>query len=407
MQRVNRDTIEYAGLKAEIDTRRSVLASLVARRSETETSGQLRETQTSNIRVVDPARTPATAALPRKRLNLVVFLTLGIWLGVALAFVLHYVDNTIKTEADIERYAPGLPVLGRVPMFEPLRVVYGQRDGPEQEAQEQGSGKESAGSPDLASHLSPKSSFAEAFKNLRTSLLLASPEQPPRCIHVTSCEPGSGKSTLAINLAIVLTQMGRRVLLLDADLRRPRIHRGLGLSNETGLTNYLSGNADPEQLFQETEIPLLSVITSGPTPPNPSELLESSSLDALLAGLGRSRQFDHVILDSPPTLQVADSLILATRADVTILVVRAGMTSRDSLADSVARLRQGRIQIAGAVFNAVSDRSRYYEHYYRTYGHDAGAPDEGRGERRGIRSRVQLTLSLSSKKGKQGRRNVG
>lgn len=407
VQRVNRDAIQYAGLKAEIDSRRKVLTSLVTRQSETETSGQLRETHTSNIRVVDPAAVPARPALPRKKLNLIVFLALGLSLGVGLAFVLHYVDNTIKTEGDIARYGSGLPLLGRVPLFEPLRVVYGQRARPGEEERNDEPNDPAAASPELASHLAPRSSFAEALKNLRTSLLLASPEQPPRCVLVTSCEPGAGKSTIAINLAIVLTQMGRRVLLIDADLRRPRIHDGLGLSNEIGLTNYLSGNAEPAQLFQELQIPLLSVITSGPTPPNPSELLGSTGLATLLARLGRSREYDHLILDSPPMLQVTDSLILATRADATILVVRAGMTSRESLSQGVARLRQGRAHVAGAVFNAVSERLKPYDYYYRHYGHDDATRDARRNERKGARPRLKVAVTLWSRRGGQKRRNAG
>jgi len=299
-----------------------------------------------------------------------------------------------------------LPLLGRVPLFEPLRVVYGRRQGSAEAPAEHADG-EGAASPDLASHHAPRSSFSEALKNLRTSLLLASPEQPPRCILVTSCEPGAGKSTIAINLATVLTQMGRRVLLIDADLRRPRIHHGLGLSNEIGLTSYLSGNAKPEELFQPTEIPLLVVIPSGPTPPNPSELLGSPALSALLTRLARSQEFDHVILDSPPLLQVTDSLILATRADVTVLVVRAGVTSRESLSESVARLRQGRAQIAGAVFNAVSERSNPYSYYYRQQDRDEGSPRARRGEGGGALSRVQVTLALRSRKARRERRNVG
>ena len=176
-------------------------------------------------------------------------LFLGLTLGMGAAVLLHHVDNTIKTEQDIQRYSPGLAILGHVPLFHPLRVV--GADG--------GNGDTE---PDLASHHDSRSDFAEAFKNLRTSLLLASPDRPPRHIVVTSCEPGDGKSTVALNLAIVLTQMGRRVLLVDADLRRPRIHKVLGADNSVGLSSFLSGNVAPDRLVHATEGPLLDVVTS-------------------------------------------------------------------------------------------------------------------------------------------------
>jgi capsular exopolysaccharide synthesis family protein len=172
---------------------------------------------------------------------------------------------------------------------------------------------------------------------------------------------------VALNLAIVLTQLGRRVLLVDADLRRPRMHKTLQLGNSVGVSSFLSGNATLDELIQESEIPNLRVITSGPIPPNPSELLGSPRLKTLLDRFAVEEQFDHIILDSPPVLSVTDAIILATRIDSTIVVVRSGMTSREGLAQSAARLRQSRVNVTGAVLNAVSEETGYYYGRYGRY----------------------------------------
>jgi capsular exopolysaccharide synthesis family protein len=364
VQRVNRDTIEYASIKAQVDTKRKVLTDLASRRSETETSERLKDTRASNIRIVDPAELPKKPVRPKKLLNLALSLLLGSGLGVGLALFLEYLDNTVKNEQDIERVA-GLAVLGYIPHFQPLRVVAGAEDA---------EARTPTPDVDLSSHHDPRSPFAEAFKNLRTSLLLASPEHPPRTIVVTSCEPQDGKSTVSLNLAIVLTQLGRRVLVVDADLRRPRLHRVLSVGNTAGLSSLLSGNAALEDVLQETMVPNLSFVSSGPIPPNPSELLGSPAWAAFLHRLGHEVAFDHVIVDSPPLASVTDPMILASCVDATVIVVRAGKTARESLAHSTERLRQSRAKVIGAVLNAVTESAEHYYYgryrYDRTYGEE-------------------------------------
>ncbi len=368
VQRVNRDATEVASLKAEIDTRRRFLEDLVGRQSETEVSNRLRDTEASNIRVVDAALTPESPVSPRKRFNLIAAMLLGLAVGVGAAFLADHLDNTVKGEPDLERTAK-LPVFGHVPLFEPLRVVS------DPHAPSVGS-QHPIG---LASWLDPRSAFSEAFRNLRTSLLLASPDQPPRIIVVTSCEPGDGKSTVSVNLAVVLTQLGRRVLLIDADLRRPRLHRIFAVSNNTGLSSLMTGNATFEEVVQDCDIPGLALVSSGPLPPNPSELLQSASLQVMLARLRSGGEFDHVLFDSPPAVQVADSLILAACADATLVVVRSGKTARDSLVAGVARLRQAHVHVSGAVLNAVREQDGYhYAYKYRYY--RTGAETGGAGE---------------------------
>ena len=373
VRRVNRDAIEYAGLKAEIETRRSFLNDLVNRQSETTVSDRLRDTGASNIRVLDRAETPRFPARPRKMLSFIMSTVMGLMLGVGAALLLDHLDNTVKNEQDIERVAD-LPVLGHIPLFRPLRVV----------AEDQKPSESPTHDPvDLGCYSNPRSGFTEAFKNLRTSILMVSPDRPPRHIVVTSCEPGDGKSTLSINLAIVLTELGRKVLFVDADLRRPRSHKMLNIPNTVGLSSYLTGNAGLDALLQDTDVPNLKVITSGPLPPSPSELVGSPSMQAMLDRFSSEGGFDHIILDSPPALQVTDSVILAARADATILVVRAGRTARESLAQGVARLRQARARVAGTVLNAVPEKARYYNYrYYQYYRNENEGEAVGRRRRR-------------------------
>jgi capsular exopolysaccharide synthesis family protein len=298
-----------------------------------------------------------------------------------MAFLLHHLDNSIKSEADI-RQITELPILGHVPAAQPLRLV---RSGVRPADSSKGQ------NPDLASHVDARSSVAESFKGLRTSLLLASPEHPARSILVTSSQPQDGKTLVSLNLAIVLTQLDREVLIVDADLRRPRVHRVLGLDNETGLSSLLSGNASLDGVLRETEIPKLYAIPAGPIPPNPSELLGSPIFAGLLDRLVREGKIDHVIVDSPPLLSVSDSLILASHLEGTILVVKAGQTARESLAEAMARLRQSRVPVIGAVLNAVSEEGhRYY--YGRYYGRDAT-----RGRRLGTRAHA-ANLGVQSRR---------
>ncbi|MCP3979807.1 MAG: polysaccharide biosynthesis tyrosine autokinase [bacterium] len=365
VQRVNRDAIQVASLKAAIDTKRDVLADLIARQSQTETSDALKDTRAGNIRVVDRAETPQVPVRPNRKLNLAFGLLLGTTLGVGLAFMLDHLDNTIKSEKDIARIAK-LPVLGHLPLVPPLAAVDKSRP--------------VSAHVDLASLLDPRSHYAEACRSIRTALLLASPDHPPRSIVVTSCEPSDGKSTTAMNLAIVLTQLGRRVLIIDADLRRPRLHKALGLDNALGLSSLLSGNAADSEVIVETDIPNLSAIPSGPIPPNPSELLDSSRLKQLLVGMQDDGRFDHVLIDSPPLLHVTDTVLVSTHADATIIVVRGGRTRREALAGGARRLRVARTRVAGAVLNAVSTESGHY-YYYGLYRSQLDSGAAGRQEK--------------------------
>jgi capsular exopolysaccharide synthesis family protein len=355
VQRVGRDAIEYASLKAGIETKRKILTDLLTRQSDNETTRALKDTPASNMRIVDPAETPRAPFKPDIMLNLILSVVFGLGLGAGAALLLNYLDNTVKNELDIQRYA-AVPALGFIPLYQPLRIV-----GAEEPV------ATSQYAADVACHADSHSSFAEAFKSLRTAFLMASPEHAPRHVVVTSCEALEGKSTVATNLAIALTQLGRRVVVVDADLRRPRVHKVLSMPNDVGLSSFLSGNASAAEIIQDSGIPNLLVITSGPLPPNPSELLASKSLDTFLEKLEALGPFDHVFFDSPPLLQMADAVLLANRMDATILVTREGRTTHQALASGAKRLRQSRARILGAVLNAVVERfgNYYYYRYHR------------------------------------------
>lgn len=362
VQNAKAEAVEYASLQDEIEAKRKFLNELVGRQSETAVSDRLRGTRTSNVRVVDPARSPEAPIRPRKAFSLLLATVLGLLAGIGAAVLVEYLDYTVKDDAQIERLTR-LPVLGRITLFRSLQppapgAVPDSRD------------------IDLGSHLDPRSGFAESFKNLRTSILMSSPDRAPRRIVVTSAEPGDGKSTVSTNLAIALAHDGRRVLLVDADLRRPRLHRVMRVENVAGLSSILTGNAEIDECVHSTDIDNLRFLSSGPIPPTPSELIGSPSLDALLDRLSES--YDHVILDSAPALLVADTVILAARADATMTVVRIGKTSRESLTLAVRRLQRARANVVGTVLNAVADEPGYYY----GEGHADRKPSSRRSEKR-------------------------
>jgi len=358
-QRLKRDAVEFANLQAEIQKKRETLSALMARQNEMVLATRLRDLDatSTNIRIVDPARPPTAPFRPKLKLNLLLGLLFGLGLGIAAAFFLDYLDNTIKSPAELEGIV-GLPVLAVVPRHGATgsarpRIAW-------REAVPADSGA------DLVSHRERSAPASEAYRQLRTALLLSSPGHPPRTVLITSALPEEGKSATAVNLAIVLAQLGRRVLLVDTDLRRPRFERIFRVPSERGLSNWLSGlETDPASVVFPTDIAGLDVLPSGPIPPNPSELLNSREFAAAgpaLAGLG----YDHVVFDSPPLLSVADPVLIAAAAEATLVVVRAGTTPRESLRLGVEKLRQAGIRPIGIVFNDLDLRG---VGYYGSYGY--------------------------------------
>ncbi|HYQ18017.1 MAG TPA: CpsD/CapB family tyrosine-protein kinase, partial [Polyangiaceae bacterium] len=239
--------------------------------------------------------------------------------------------------------------------------TYGRRKSRRRRPVDNGAG----GTPELVVHQHPTSGVAEAARALRTNILFMSPDKQFRTLLVTSAAPAEGKTTVACCIAIAMAQAGRRVALLDCDMRRPRVHRVFGLQNDVGVTTALLDKDSVLDIIRPTSIPNLSVITTGPIPPNPAEILHSDTFGRLLSAL--SDQFDHVVVDSPPVAPVTDAAILSTRVDATILVVRAFQTSKELARRAVRSLRDVGNHRVGTVLNAVDfDRREYgyYQYYY-------------------------------------------
>jgi polysaccharide biosynthesis transport protein len=361
----NQNIIQYSILKREVDSDKQLYEGLLLRLNEAGVSADLRA---SNIRVVDNAEVPTKPVKPRKAINLAVSLVFGLLLGIGLAFLQEYVDDTIKTTEDIDRYMRA-PALGLVPKMGSLqrRGGYGY--------QHQYSAKKSettalpAGQPklDLIMHEAPSSLIAEAYRSLRTSLLLSSPDHPPKSVLVTSALPSEGKTVTAINLAISLTQMGARVVLVDADMRKPRIHSVFNVKADVGLSSLLTGTASLKDAIQESLVPNLFIIPCGLIPPNPVELIASTRFRQFLELL--PQYFDYVIVDSPPISSVSDARPLSSMCDATIVVIKAFSTSRHHASSAAEHLRQSHAHIVGVVLNDLDVRTdgSYYSYYNSKY----------------------------------------
>ncbi len=355
----NLKEIQYNNLKAEVSNRRSTLEALVKRQSETSSSAGLNDVSAGNVRIVDPAEIPSRPSSPKIRLNILLSLIAGLGLGIGMAFFFEYLDKSVKTVEELQQ-AIGVPVIGLIPVLQgdgsKLRVVKGNGgDAPPQPVVE------------LISHDDPKSKIAEAFREVRTTLLVSQPGGPPRSILVASTMPGEGKTAVSLNLAISLAQIGRHVLIVDADLRKPRLHKLLGVANDRGLSNGLSGSGTPWAEPCKTQVPGLELLPSGPLPPNPADLLDSDRFAQLLRRF-LDQGYDHVVYDSPPVLAVADAAIMAVRMDAVVMVVQAGVTNRDSLAHAVRRLQQVKARLTGALLNKLDfTQQGYYGYSYKRY----------------------------------------
>ena len=359
-------TVQYNILRREVGANRELYEGLLSRLKEAGVSAGLKS---SNIRIVDAAEPPKKPARPNFPLNLSLGILMGLGFGVGAAFLLEHLDNTLKSAEDVERFLQ-VPALALIPSAQSLngngRGVYGL-------AQKNSSKKQlpadTNGTPRPAWFRidadGQHGTFTEAFRGLRTSVLLSTAERAPRSLLVTSARPGEGKTTVSINLAISLAQLGPGVLLIDGDLRRPSVHRAFGLENSGGLVRYLTGGQDWRGVAAPTGLAGLDVILSGPMPPNPAELLSSERMRQLVREA--TREYRCVIIDSPPLLNVADSRILATMVEGLILVVEGGNTPRDLAQRAQACARHVGAAVIGVVLNNLDLRADggYYYRYYR------------------------------------------
>lgn len=372
-------SVQYNILKREVETNRQLYEGLLQRMKEAAVSAGLKA---SNVRIVDVAEPPQKPVKPRIVLNLSLGVLLGLALGVGLALLEEHLDNTVKSGEDVERFLQ-LPALAFIPSVQSMN---GHRPAaaPGSPALLRGAGKKAETMSVSAKELSAEktastwyridksgwehTALSEAFRGLRTSVLLSCAERPPRTLLVTSAQPGEGKTTISANVAISLAQLGHRVLLIDADLRRPSLHKMLQLSNSPGLVGYLTGQSDWQGLVQPSGTSGLDVLVCGPIPPNPAELLSSERMRNLIQQAVASYPF--VLLDSPPLLNVADSRILGTLVEGVVLVVKASGTARELVRRAHIWARNVGANVIGAVLNNLDVRADGYYGYYASY-HDA------------------------------------
>lgn len=325
--------IEYTTLQREVDTNQQLYDGLLQRYKEIGVAGGV---GTNNISVVDKAELPLAPHSPSLLRNTAVALVLGLLLGAAAAFAREQFDDTYKSPEDLEEDL-GLPLLGLIPMA---------RDPGEHAKLIQ----------------DPRSNLAEAYRSLRTALQFSTTTGMPKSLLITSARPSEGKSTTATTLARNFAELGMRVLLIDADLRRPSIHHNLGIANAAGLANCLTGAALPPDVFQKTTVSGLTVLTSGPLPPNPAELLAGARMLSLLTVA--TAKFDIVIVDGPPVGGLADAPLLASVTIGTLLVINGAETRRGVAKAALKRLHFARAQMVGALINKVDMRHQNYGYGY-------------------------------------------
>ncbi|MEY4575644.1 MAG: hypothetical protein RL701_347, partial [Pseudomonadota bacterium] len=359
---LNLQEISHRRLQRERDNTSKLYGTLLERTAQTDLTRAL---QVAYVRVIDRALVPGSFISPRVNSAVMIGTLLGLLLGMAIAIALDQLDRVIHTVEDAE--ATGITVLGVIPHIDQNATALNtgayrrkRRDRPEH-----------LGHRDLTVHNHPKSSVAECCRTIRTNITFMSADRPRKTLVVTSASPREGKTTVSISMAISLAQSGKRILIVDTDLRKPRIHRSFGKPLNRGVTTILVGEHTAKEAIQETGIPGLSLLASGPIPPNPSELLHTEQFKQLIADL--AKQYDHVILDSPPLAAVTDAAVIAPQVDGTILVIHTQRTTREALRSALRQLRDVSGHLVGGVLNEVDLATHRYGHssyyYYRNEGY--------------------------------------
>jgi len=372
----NQASIQFNILKKNVETANTLYTEFLQRTNQ----AKIQEHEQHNtLKMIDPPQVPTSPVAPNRPRTIMIGFLMSLVAGLALVFFLEYLDNTVKTVEDVSRYTQ-LPALSVIPAIRgrKQRSLKSGSNGSKRSSElaltngkgkgsGHGSGKGNGFNADQLLALDSRSSVAEAYRVLRTSVLLSSTENPPKTILVTSGQPGEGKTTTAVNTAISLSQLGASVLIIDCDLRKPSVHKLLGVDHVEGVSSYLSRRMALDDVIQKLPIPNLSVMTSGRIPPNPAEMISSTRMKEMLAIL--CERFDHIIIDSPPLLKVTDPVILSTLVDGVILVVHGGKSSRDVVRRTRQELSIAGARIFGVVLNNVSVHDEAYDsYYYEEYG---------------------------------------
>ena len=334
--------IRYSILKREVDTNRQLYDGLLQRLKEIGVAGGV---GINNISVVDKAQVPIYPYKPDFGKSISMGMAIGLIIGLLVAWLLEHLDDSIRFADDVERET-GAAVLGVVPKLKSVEP----------------------GKPRIAlsPHMDPSSAFSEAYRSVRTALQFSTASGAPRRLVVTSSSKNEGKSTTALALAINFAQMGKPVLLIDADLRNPVLHKLLQLDNDRGLSNFLSGSVGVMEVVHRTEIPGLFVMTTGPLPPNPVELLSSTKMMSLLEQC--EEHFAHVVVDGPPVLGIADAIVLCNQVENAVFVVESGRTRKGHAKAALKRLQQAGVNPIGVILtkiDAYHDLYGYGTSYYQ------------------------------------------
>ena len=341
--KLNEKMIQYNFLKKEAEANQQVYSSILTRAKET----GLSDIEASTIRIIDSAKPSNSPFKPKKQQSILNAILFALFSGVGIAVLLEYLDSSIRTAEDVSNYL-NLPFLGYIPSIS---------------SQDAKNESEKA----LICYQKLTNPTIESYRALRTSILFSSPEDKPlKTILVTSSLPGEGKSFIATNLASIFSQVNERVILIDVDMRRPKLYKLFSIEQKPGLSAFLTGNASLESIVRTTPFPNLSIITSGTIPPNPSELLSSGKIRDLLEEL--KSKFDRIIIDSPPALNVADTHLLASNVDGVVLVVKGASTRLEAVVGAKNKILESKGKLIGAVVNNINpvkeDRYYYYQYYY-------------------------------------------
>lgn len=360
----NQAAIQYNILKQDVDTTRALYTDFLQKTNQAK--AQVAE-QHNNIRVIERAKVPKKPIGPKRALMIMLGFTVSLMASVGLVFFLKYLDNTIKTVEDVSRYVQ-LPALGVIPVI----AAGASRKLSKRENRRVGAGSNGLAIetnyvadqfvPGSIALLDNRSAAAEAYRALRTSVLLSAAGSPPKTILVTSSQPAEGKTTTVVNTAISLAQLGASVLIIDGDLRKPTAHKVFGVDHARGLSTYLSRDVEMDGLIKELPIANISLLPCGPIPPNPAELISSEKMRNMLAML--AERYDHILIDSPPLINVTDAVILSRMVDGVILVVHGGRSTRDVVRRAHQELASVGAKIFGVVLNNVDLRHEGYDNYY-------------------------------------------
>jgi capsular exopolysaccharide synthesis family protein len=338
---LNKKAVQYGVLKREVGSNRQIYDLVLRRAKETTLTKGLKST---NIFIVDRAEGPGGTVRPPVRKNVLMAMVISMMIGVGLAIFLDHLDNTMHTPGDVKRYL-GVPFLGPVGLL-PKKKQKGRST-----------------SADLVALQEPKCSLSEALRNIRTNLVFSFVEPDQKAMVITSPGPMEGKTFICSNMATTIARMGRPVLLVDADMRKPTVHKLFDTSLKPGLSDVIAGRCTLEEAMRETAIEHLKVIPAGTIPPNPAELLTSNTMRNLIATF--RERFDYLIFDTPPILAVTEATVLSGVLDGTVLIVKASETTRESAQRALEQLNDVRARVLGVILNQVNfKKDRYYYNYY-------------------------------------------